>query len=354
MKRRPDLVFEVAPVVVVLLDGIFMLVRADPAGVGPVLLGPALIADAAALALSGRAPIAVLVFTLAVALVVGVEPTVLLPPLFALLAVGRHRERRVVVGALLLSMVVVTLSRPLHGLSIELPSLIPQWVAIGLAVAVGLYVRARAEQLAGLAEQVATEERVRIARELHDVVAHGVSLMVVQLQALAATSTDERQRAGLDQLAGLGREAMEEMHRMLDVLRLDGAGAERAPLPGVSELEALVARTTEAGVWAHLRIEGESRELPPAVDLSAYRIVQEALTNVIRHARASRVDVTLSYRPRELLVSVVDDGGGGAGAIGGHGIAGMRERVALFGGSLKVGTRTQARGYEVLASLPFS
>ncbi len=352
MKRKPDLVFDVAPVVVVLLDGIFTLLRGHPAGVGTVPLGLALIAIAAALALSKRAPVAVLVSVLAVALAVGIGPAVLLPLLFALLAVARHREWRVVVGGLLLSAVVVTLSRPLHGSSIEPPSLIPQSVAVGLAVAVGLYVRTRAEQVAGLAEQVATEERVRIARELHDVVAHSVSLMVVQSQALAATSRDERQRAGLGQLADLGREAMEETHRMLGVLRPGGAGAERAPQPGLGDLEALIARTTEAGVWAHLRIEGAPRELPPAVDLSAYRIVQEALTNVIRHAHASRVDVTLSYRPRELLVSVIDDGAGGRGAIGGHGIAGMRERVGLFGGTVRTGTRSEAKGYQVLASLP--
>ena len=352
VKRKPDALLDVAPVVVILLDGIFTLVRGHPAGVSPVLLGLGLVADAVALALSGRAPVLVLAFVLAVALAVGVEPTVLLPALFAVFGVARRRERPVVVGAVLLSAVAVTLSHPLHGDPIQLPSLIPQWVAIGLAVAVGLYVRARADQMAGLAEQVAAEERVRIARELHDVVAHSVSLMVVQAQGLAATSADERQRVGLDQLAGLGREAMAEMHRMLGVLRLDGAGAERAPQPGVGELEALVARATEAGVWAQLRTEGEPRALPPAVDLSAYRIVQEALTNVIRHAHASRVDVTLSYFPHELLVSVIDDGAGDAGDSGGHGLVGMRERVALFGGTLRTGTRSEADGYQVLASIP--
>jgi signal transduction histidine kinase len=113
----------------------------------------------------------------------------------------------------------------------------------------------------------------------------------------------------------------------------------------------LVARTQEAGVWAQLRVEGESRELAPAVDLSAYRIVQEALTNVIRHAHATRVDVTLIYLPRELRVSVVDDGVGGAGA-GGHGLVGMRERVALFGGTLETGIGCASEGYQVLASIP--
>ena len=191
----------------------------------------------------------------------------ILAPLFALFALARRRDRAVVAVGALLSAAAVTLSHPLHGHPVQLPSLIPQWVAIGLAVAVGLYVRARAEQVAGLAEQVAAEERVRIARELHDVVAHDVSLMVVQAQALAVTATDQHQRAGADQLADLGRDAMAEMHRMLGVLRLDGVRPERSPQPGVGELEGLVARTNDAGVWAQLRIEGEPCELPPAVDL---------------------------------------------------------------------------------------
>ncbi len=352
VKRKPDLLFDVAPVVVVLLDGVFVLVRAHPVGISGRLLGLALIADAVALALSARVPVLVLVFVLAVAVVAGVEPTVILAPLFALFALARRRERAVVAAGALLSAAVVTLSHPLHGHPVQLPSVIPQWVAIGLAVAVGLYVRARAEQVAGLAERVAAEERVRIARELHDVVAHNVSLMVVQAQALAATATDEHQRAGADQLADLGREAMAEMHRMLGVLRLDGAGPERSPQPGVAELEGLVARTNDAGVWAQLWVEGERRELPSAVDLSVYRIVQEALTNVVRHAHARRVDVTLKYLPRELQVWVVDDGAGEAGTTGGHGLVGMRERVALFGGTLRTGTRSEANGYQVLAFVP--
>jgi signal transduction histidine kinase len=215
-----------------------------------------------------------------------------------------------------------------------------------------LWVRARADQVAGLREQAAAEERVRIARELHDVVSHNVSLMVVQAQALAAVSDDERQRGGLDQLAGLGRGTMAEMHRMLGVLRLDGDGAELVPQPGLGELETLIARTIEAGVGARLRIEGESRELPPAVDLSAYRIVQEALTNVIRHADAGHVDVTLGYGPRELSISVVDDGGGDGGGVDRHGLIGMRERVALVGGTLTAGTDDGRKGYRLSASLP--
>jgi signal transduction histidine kinase len=246
-------------------------------------------------------------------------------------------------------------------------------VAVGLAVALGLYLRARADYVSGLrerAEQVGRErellavkavgeERVRIARELHDVVAHNVSLMVVQAQALEATTMDDpEQQASLQQLAGLGREALSEMHRMLGVLRLEEAGdPEREPQPGARELESLVGRTAQAGLDVNLTVHGEPRELPPAVDLSTYRIVQEALTNVIRHARAQHVDVTLTFTPRELRLTVVDDGDGpfsGAanGGSGGHGLIGMSERVALFGGQLEAGARPDGRGYRVDALLP--
>jgi signal transduction histidine kinase len=351
--ERPDLLLDVAPVAVILLEAVLMLVRGPRADAGPGLIAAVLVADAAALAFSRRLPLAVLVVVLALGVAVTTGPVVLFPALFALFAVARLRDRWTVVAAGFLGAAALAAGSVLHGHDgWHAAILLPQWVALGLAVAVGLWVRARADQVAGLREQAAAEERVRIARELHDVVSHNVSLMVVQAQALAAVSDDERQRGGLDLLAGLGRGAMEEMHRMLGVLRLDGDGAELVPQPGLAELDSLIARTTEAGVWARLRIEGEPRELPPAVDLSAYRIVQEALTNVIRHAAAGHVDVTLGYRSGELSVSVVDDGAGDAGGVDGHGLIGMRERVALVGGTLTAGTRGGSKGYELFASLP--
>ncbi len=351
VKRKPDWVLDVAPVAVTVLAGVVTVIRGHPT-TQPWLVGPALIVAAGALALSARAPLIVLAFVLALVLAFYAGPTMLLPALFALFAVTRLRDRPVAIGAALVTGVVFVVSRALHTSGLPLPSLIPEWVAIGLAVAAGLYVRTRADQLTGMARQAAAEERVRIARELHDVVAHNVSLMIVQAQALAATSRTGEERVGLDRVAGLGREAMAEMHRMLGLLRLDGAAAERAPQPGVGELEALVAHTTAAGVRTELGIEGEPRELPPAVDLSAYRIVQEALTNVVRHAQAGHVQVTLSYLPDEVRVAVIDDGDGDGGAGGGHGLVGMRERVALFGGTLTTGSRHGASGYQVRATLP--
>jgi signal transduction histidine kinase len=277
-----------------------------------------------------------------------------------------------VFAAAVVATVVVVLAPVLHSQSQGPAQVLSRVVAIGLAVAVGLWLRARADYVSGLRERseqadrerellavkAVADERVRIARELHDVVAHNVSLMVVQAQALEATSaSDPKQRTALRQLAGLGREALSEMHRMLGVLRLEETGgAEREPQPGVRELEALMGRTAQAGIDARLVVDGEARELPPAVDLSTYRIVQEALTNVIKHARAQHVTVTLTYGPQELRVTVVDDGAGSPegnnGVSDGHGLVGMRERVAMFGGRLDAGARRDARGYRVDALLP--
>jgi signal transduction histidine kinase len=269
---------------------------------------------------------------------------------------------------------VVVITPLIHGEDVALTGILSRLVAIGLAVAAGLWLRARADFIAGvrdratrvererelLAGQAVAAERVRIARELHDVVAHNVSLMVVQAQALAATdaTTGEAERKeALGRVAGLGREALSEMHRMLGVLRLDTSeAAEREPQPGLGEVETLVARARQTGLEAELHREGHARELPPGVELSAYRIVQEALTNVIRHAHASRVTVTLADTSAGLEVVVTDDGlgppPGTNGAGEGHGLVGMRERVALFGGDLRTGAMPGGRGYRVHARLP--
>jgi signal transduction histidine kinase len=242
-------------------------------------------------------------------------------------------------------------------------------VVIGLAVAVALYLRARADYINGLKEraerlererellsqQAVGDERVRIARELHDVVAHNVSLMVVQAQALAATGPQDTQQETLGHVADLGRDALSEMRRMLGVLRLQNGGApELEPQPGVRDLPTLIERTRQAGLEATLTVDGAARELPAAVDLSVYRIVQEALTNVIRHAHAQQATVTLGYTPAALEVTVLDDGtgSGGDGGDGGHGLVGMRERVALFGGELEAGQRNYGNGYRVRAVIP--
>ena len=217
----------------------------------------------------------------------------------------------------------------------------------------GLYVGARRANTVAQRERAVAEERLRIAQELHDVVAHNVSLIVVQAQALGATAGDEQVREATDGIADLGRQAMKEMHRTLKLLRGDDA-AELAPQPGLGELPDLLERTRSAGVGIELTVEGEPRPLAQSVDLSAYRIVQEALTNVVKHAGPANTKVTLGYRPDALELTIADSGGGAPSAAspGGHGLVGMRERAALFGGTLTAGPR-DGHGFEVRASLPY-
>jgi signal transduction histidine kinase len=241
------------------------------------------------------------------------------------------------------------------------------------AVALGLYGGARARVVEGLreraeradrenallAERAVAEERLRIAQELHDVVAHNVSLMVVQAQALGATSDDARVTEGTRSIADLGREAMAEMHRTLMLLRGGGSEkAELAPQPGLADLDRLLEQSRTAGLEAALTIEGEPRPLDATVDLSAFRIVQEALTNVIKHAAGARTEITLRYQPDELRLTIADIGDGSQrgstpAPAEGHGVIGMRERAGMFGGTLSAGPRP-GRGFEVTATLPYS
>jgi len=217
----------------------------------------------------------------------------------------------------------------------------------------GLYVGTRRARAVALRERAVAEERLRIAQELHDVVAHNVSLIVVQAQALGATAGDEDVREATDGIADLGRQAMKEMHRTLKLLRGDEA-AELAPQPGLGELPDLLERTRSAGVGIELTVEGEPRPLDQSVDLSAYRIVQEALTNVVKHAGPAHTKVTLGYHPDALELTIADSGNGAPSTAspGGHGLVGMRERAAMFGGTLTAGPR-DGHGFEVRASLPY-
>ncbi|GAA3817476.1 sensor histidine kinase [Sphaerisporangium flaviroseum] len=205
------------------------------------------------------------------------------------------------------------------------------------------------------------EERSRIARELHDVVAHHVSVMTVQAAA-ARKVLDTRPEAAKDALMAIeemGRTAMREMRGIVGVLRTDGETGELSPQPGMGDLPGLVDQMREAGLRAQLWIEGERRILPPGIDLAAYRLIQEALTNSLRHAGpAARAWVTVRHEPSELLVQVEDDGLGGTGEFArgpddrpGHGLVGIRERVALYGGILRIGPR-HGGGFEVRARFP--
>jgi len=202
------------------------------------------------------------------------------------------------------------------------------------------------------AARARAEEQARIARELHDVIAHNVSVMVVQAAAGndVFDSRPDRAREALQTIEASGRKALGEMRRLLGIVRADGA--EYAPQPGLEQLDELVEQVRAAGLTVEVGIEGAPRPLPAGIDLSAYRVVQEALTNTLKHARATRASVTIRYREDALDVEVHDDGvGSGSGDGLGHGLIGMRERVATFGGSLDAGP-APAGGFTVVARFP--
>jgi signal transduction histidine kinase len=205
------------------------------------------------------------------------------------------------------------------------------------------------------AERAASEERTRIARELHDVVAHSISVMVVQTSGVRRLlhPEQEREREALLSVERIGREALAEMRRMLGVMR---TGEEQppalAPQPGLQGLDRLVAQIEEAGLPVTLRVEGDRRELSPGVDLSAYRIVQEGLTNALKHARGAHAEVVVRYVDGAVEVEVADDGPGANGSVlDGHGLVGMRERVAVYGGTLEAGPR-DGGGFVLPAEAP--
>jgi len=204
------------------------------------------------------------------------------------------------------------------------------------------------------AREAVVEERARIARELHDVIAHHVSVMVVQAGAERRTLDDgnESTRDVLETIERTGRGALTEMRRLLGMLRDDGAEP-LAPQPGLRDVPDLVDQLRAAGMPVELQIDGDGRELPVGIDLSAYRIVQEALTNALKHAGDARATVHVRYRPDTLELTISDDGRGAVGPEkeGGHGLVGMRERVALCGGRFQA-TRNTAGGFTVHALLP--
>jgi signal transduction histidine kinase len=215
-----------------------------------------------------------------------------------------------------------------------------------------------------LARRAVAEERLRLARELHDVVAHAMSVIAVQsgVGAHVADSRPGEVGKALAAIKATSRSALTELRRLLEVLRQDGEPqASLTPAPGLANLEGLLAEVAEAGLAVRLRVEGAPSPLPAGVDLSAYRIVQEALTNVVKHAGPAHAQVTIRYRDHEVAVEVIDDGPGvaavaadGRGRRGtGHGLIGMAERVAAFGGDLEVGPRPGG-GFGVAARLPLA
>jgi signal transduction histidine kinase len=213
-----------------------------------------------------------------------------------------------------------------------------------------------------LAHRAVAEERLRLARELHDVVAHSISVIAVQSGVGAHVANTQPKEAvkALAAIQATSRTALTELRRLLGVLRQEGEPqGSLAPMPGLADLDSLLAETAKAGLAVRLRVEGTPSPLPAGVDLSAYRIVQEALTNVVKHAGPARAQVTVGYHDRDVTVEVTDDGRGVVAPAGdgraevGHGLIGMRERVAAFGGALEVGPRPGG-GFRVAARLPFA
>ena len=218
--------------------------------------------------------------------------------------------------------------------------------------------RAREE----LARRAVVEERLRLARELHDVVAHAMSVIAVQsgVGAHVANTQPKEAAKALAAIEATSRAALEELRRLLGVLRqADEPQGDLAPVPGLADLEGLLAEVAKAGLAVKLQVNGTRPPLPAGVDLSAYRIVQEALTNVVKHAGPAHAQVVVGYRDQDITVEVTDDGRGAVtsvsdGRVGtGHGLIGMRERVQAFGGDLEAGPRPGG-GFRVAARLPLA
>ena len=243
-------------------------------------------------------------------------------------------------------------------------------ILFGICWVAGFAVRDRAEQAeaaqvrASQAEQerdvaariAVTEERARIARELHDIVAHAVSVMVLQVGAVRHKLPDSvaEDRDALRGVEQAGRGALAEMRRLLAVMRRDDDGEELAPQPSLDRLNTLVEEIGRAGLSVQVRIDGNPFPLPRGIDLSAYRIVQEGLTNALKHADASHADVTIHYSPDEVRIEVLDNGRGAAARNGnGHGLIGIRERVKLYGGEMTAGT-ANGGGFILSTRLPLA
>jgi signal transduction histidine kinase len=228
--------------------------------------------------------------------------------------------------------------------------------AVGRAIRRRRLREAELEREKAEAEAAIAEERTRIARELHDVVAHAISVIVLQARGgrKLLESEPAETRQALDAIERTASQALGEMRRLLGLLRESDAELALSPQPTLARLDDLLARVGEAGLPVELAIEGQPAELPPGVDLSAYRIVQEALTNALKHAGPATARVTVRYGAGELDVEVSDDGAGsGNGSGGGQGLAGIRERVAVFGGDVVAGSQPEG-GWTVRARLPFS
>jgi signal transduction histidine kinase len=321
------------------------------------------------IAVRRRFPVAVFAITLAAALLADIayDSFQLLGALVALYTVAAHRGRPRSAQVA----VATALALPFLKIGESGPGNIELAAAYGACAAAWLlgdnlrtrraYLRELEDRAARLerereenARRAAADEQARIARELHDIIAHNVSVMTVQ--AAAAGDAFETQpgkvREALGSIESTGREALTELRRLLGNVRLGDGPGTFAPQPGLARLDDLIEQVRATGLEVELTVEGSPRDLPPSIDLSAYRIVQEALTNTIKHAQASKANVVVRYGSEALELEVVDDGRGAVdGARRGHGIIGMRERAALFGGELEAGSSPNG-GFSVHSRIP--
>jgi signal transduction histidine kinase len=290
--------------------------------------------------------------------------------LVGLYSAGAHTGAREARVAGLLSVVLWILITASDPDGINLGGLVFFGIVVFAPFLVGRLIRARRQREELLEERAVVlerereekartavaEERSRIARELHDVVAHAISVIVVQARGgrrLLETEPDEA-RSAFDAIESTGQQSLVEMRRLLGLLRADDEQLALAPQPSLSRLNRLVSEVERAGLPVELTVEGEPGELPPGIDLSAYRIVQEALTNALRHAGPARARVVVRYGEEGLELEIVDDGAGSSnGSGGGHGLVGIRERVAVLGGNVEAGPSSSG-GYTVRALLPYS
>jgi signal transduction histidine kinase len=323
------------------------------------------------LALRRSRPLAVLAITLAAAIAGDVWFSgFLLPgPVIALYTVAGHCERRVALAAAAATGVALVIPAAAGRGVASAGFAVAMYAVFAVAWALGDNLRTRRAYLAEVearaerverdreeqARRAVAAERSRIARELHDVISHNVSVMVVQAAAGrdVFASRPERAREALGSIESIGREALVELRRLLGVVSLE-EGAEGpgfSPQPGLARLPELLEQVGAGGLRVQLTVTGRPRELPAVLELSAFRIVQEALTNTLKHARASRADVSVRYTDASLEVEVLDDGISGGVADGGRGLIGMRERVVLLGGELSAGPRP-AGGFRVRARIP--
>lgn len=285
-----------------------------------------------------------------------------------LLSLAIHCRRRWHALAALAATLVALAGLALAGVPDLRPAALGQNGVLFLAVwAVGDALRSRRAHQAELvrsaeaeaaaarrdATAAATEERLRLAREMHDVVAHSMSLISVQagVGAHVLRTDPEAAARALEIVADTSRQALAQTRALLAALREPGDAPARSPAPGVADLPELVERVRQSGLAVDVAVAGEARPLTGPVGLAAYRIVQEALTNVLKHAGAAHVTVGLTYGPKAVRIEVTDDGRGPGGPAGGHGLAGLRERAQLLGGSCAAGPGP-AGGYTVQAELP--